>query len=469
MKEPLLLSILLILPIFTMALGFFFRKKDTETNGDSNSVAHLSTLWPMLIFSFIATILGKRLGAPLTFMTLASLPILLFLPVHDRSDPILRSRRTGSLLIIFFSTGFLISPDGFWATLFWEGLLTALLLSGTFGKMTKVNDVFRTNGLPFPLFTSALLFPASMWLAGTLPGQHLHVSLLSFIAGIVSLAIFLPSAPFMNWLILFPDEKLVARSFFQRIAIWLVAADGICRFILPQETLSGKDYLLSQGHPTILAILLVSFTLLAQIQGVALAWTEPVLLRRLYDLAFSQSTLLLTAIYLGGKDRTTILILLAVTLIVCSVTIAMPLLHIEQQTRHRTLSSLGGLLINMPRTGILMAMGTIAFAGFPGFAMASAFAFFSFAGWTIAPLLLTLLLVTLAGILLGRTLGSLFLGEDPKASFRPRDLSPWSFTLGIMLLIPLSILAFHPPGSSGGGFQQTELKQIISVKTGPPK
>jgi formate hydrogenlyase subunit 3/multisubunit Na+/H+ antiporter MnhD subunit len=308
-----------------------------------------------------------------------------------------------------------------------------------------------------------------MWLAGTLPGQHLHVSLLSFIAGIVSLAIFLPSAPFMNWLILFPDEKLVARSFFQRIAIWLVAADGICRFILPQEALSGKDYLLSQGHPTILAILLVSFTLLAQIQGVALAWTEPVLLRRLYDLAFSQSTLLLTAIYLGGKDRTTILILLAVTLIVCSVTIAMPLLHIEQQTRHRTLSSLGGLLINMPRTGILMAMGTIAFAGFPGFAMASAFAFFSFAGWTIAPLLLTLLLVTLAGILLGRTLGSLFLGEDPKASFRPRDLSPWSFTLGIMLLIPLSILAFHPPGSSGGGFQQTELKQIISVKTGPPK
>jgi len=469
MKEPLLLTILLLLPILSMALIFFSRKKDTCPNGETNPVAQLSNLWPMLIFSLVATILGKRLGAPLTFLILASLPILLFLPVDDKSDPILRSRKTGSLLIIFFASGFLISPDGFWATLFWEGLLTALLFSGTFGKVTKVDDVFRATGIPFPLLSSALLFPASMWLSGTFPGQHLHVSFLSFIAGIVSLALFLPSSPFMNWLILFPDDKLAVQSFFQRIAIALVAADGICRFILPQEALSGTHFLLSHGHLTILSILLVSSTLLAQIQGVALAWTEPVLFRRISYLAFSQSTLLATAILLGGDHRTTILILLAVTLIVCSVTIAMPLAHIERQTRHRTLSSLGGLLINMPRTGILMAMGSLAFSGFPGFTLASAFSFFSFSGWTIAPLLLSLLLVTIAGILLGRTLGTLFLGEEPKASYRPRDLSPWSFSLGIMLLIPLSVLAFHPPGGDRGVFPHQALKQPLSEKTGSVK
>lgn len=469
MKEPFLLTVLLLLPIISMALSFFSTRKGSPNTTGRNPVAHFSNLWPMLIFSLAATILGKRLGAPLTFTVLASLPILLFIPVEDNSGLILKSRRIGSLLFIFFATGFLVSPDSLWATIFWEGLLTALLFSGTFGKMTKVDDVFRTNGIPFPLAASALLFPASMWLSGTLPGEHLHITLFSFMTGLVSLGLFLPSAPFMNWLIFYPDDRHKERNFFQKVAVSLVAADGICRFILPQEAISGQHFLFSDGRLTGISIFLLLSALLAQIQGLALAWTEPVLFRRISFLFFSQSTLLAASLFLGGGDRTSILTLLAVTLVVCSVTIAMPLFHIEKQTRHRTLSSLGGLLINMPRTGTLMALGSIAFSGFPGFAMASAFSFFPFSDWTKSPLFFSLLLVTASGILLGRTLGSLFLGEDPKASYRPRDLSIASFSLGILLLFPLSVLAFHPPGAERGKGPAPDLKQSHSLKTGPDR
>ena len=469
MKETFLLTILLLLPVLSMALNFSSSKKDLQDPQGTSPLARLRNLWPMFFFSMVAALLGERLGAPLTFTILASLPILLFLPTDDKNDPLRKSHTTSSLLIVFFASGFLISPDALWATLFWEGLLTSLLFSGTFGKITKVDDIFRTSGIPFPLLASALLFPASLWLSGTFPGQHLHVSLLSFIAGMAALGLLLPSAPFMTWLILFPDDRLVVRRFFQRIAMTLVSADGICRFILPQEALSGKSFLFSQGHLTALSILILSSAILAQIQGVALAWSEPGLFRRAAYLTFSQSTLLPATLILGGDHRAAILTLVCVSLIVCTITIAMPIFHIERQTRHRNLKSLGGLLVNMPRTGILMALGSIAFSGFPGFPLASAFSFFSYDRWSIPYLLISLLLVTTTGILLGRTLGNLFLGEEPKSSYRPKDLSVWSFSLGILLLIPLTVLAFYPPGSERGGLPNPALKQSLSMKTGSAK
>ncbi len=469
MKDPLLLTILLLLPIFSMVLNFLSGKKEDPFNRESHSLARLSKLWPMILFSLVAAVLGKQLEAPLTFTILASLPLLLFLPLDDTIDPLRNTRTISSLLTIFFASGFLISPDSLWATLFWEGLLISLLFSGTFGRITKVDDIFRTSGVPFPLLISALLFPASQWLSGTLPGQRIHVSLLSFTTGIVALGLFLPSAPFMKWLLLFPDDKLTARSYFQRVALTLVATDGLMRFILPQQSLAGRSFLLSHGHLTLLSMLLVASTLLAQIQGLALAFSEPVLFRRVAYLTFSQSTLLATAILLGGSHRETILTLLSVSLISCTVTIGMPLFHIELQTRHRTLSSLGGLLVNMPRTAILMALGSIAFSGFPGFSLAAAFSFFAFDRWAIPYLLLSLFLVTITGILLGRTLGNLFLGEEPKASYRPRDLSLWSFSLGILLLLPITLLAFYPPSSGHGLFHRPGFNQSLSIKTGSSK
>jgi len=469
MKDPFLLTILLLLPVLSMMLNFISQNREDHSFRERHPLARLSKLWPMLLFSLVAAVLGKQLGAPLTFTILASLPLLLFLPLDDKNDPLRNSRTISSLLTIFFASGFLISPDSLWATLFWEGLLISLLFSGTFGRITKIDDIFRTSGIPIPLLASALLFPASQWLSGTLPGQHMHVSLLSFTAGIVALAIFLPSAPFMKWLLLFPDDKLTARNYFQRVAITLVATDGLMRFILPQQSFSDTPFLWSHGHLTILSMILLASALLAQIQGLALAFSEPILFRRVAYLTFSQSTLLATAILLGGSYREAILTLLSVSLISCTVTIGMPLFHIEIQTRHRTLSSLGGLLVNMPRTAILMALGSIAFSGFPGFSLAAAFSFFAFDRWAIPYLLLSLFLVTITGVLLGRTLGNLFLGEEPKASYRPRDLSIWSFSLGILLLIPITLLAFYPPSSGHGPFHRTRLDQPLSIKTGSLK
>ncbi len=446
MKDPFLLTLLLALPVVAM-IRSFFRKESTIVSGENPDIAReLASFWPMILFPILSLGLAYRLHAPLTFGVLALLPVALFSP-EPGNQPRAQGQPATALLIWFFATGFLISPDPLWATVFLEGLLGSLLLSGTFGPLSGDVRAPRLLELPAPILWSAILFPVSQWLAGAFPGEHMAPSSLAFFLGIFSLGLLIPAMPFMKWLYLYPPKPHIPRILLIRLVTALVAADGLCRFVLPE--LSGWNQAGLSGSFTGqlgMTVILVS-ALLTAIQGLALAATEPVISLKIAHMAFTGATMITPSILIGGDHRTAILILLAATLILPTLGLIIPMAHIEQETRRRMASSLGGLLTNMPRAGLIMALGALALSGFPGFTLASALCLFPFSPGTWLILLLFLAIITAMGILLGQTLGNLFLGEEPKSTIRPQDLSNRQLLYGITLLIPLVLLAFLPPAT----------------------
>lgn len=407
--------------------------------------ASLGVFWSEFILSLTAwkILVGKGLPGSSWMMLSVLVLAALCIPIGviSRGDACQGDRKSLpvlSLLLLFFSAGFLLSPSPIWSIVFWSGgLFTVSMLVNAF----PCDREERRETWRLPILMSLILFPVSQALSGHLPGFPLGglSSVTRGAFGFASLAflMFCPFFPFQRWLSFVPVSGKIVPWIASRFALLFLSAFGILRWAFPLELPS-----FSEGWPVLLGL-----SLLAQIQGAVQALKEPVLRKRLSVVVFSQTTLLVPALFLAGRDHPWVVIVLVFSFMLPALLLAIVTEHLEDETRRQRFRDWSGLYRVMPKADRLFLIASLGFSAVPGF---GAFSEAVLIGKEFtSPSLWIWSLLPLPGIVLVQSIlwqswESIFLGPFQERALIPRDISlPTAMKLAIFLL-PVLFLGIWP-------------------------
>ncbi len=345
-----------------------------------------------------------------------------------------------SFLLLFFSAGFLLSPSSVWSVLFWGGVLfTARRMERDLSGGT---DPRRESFGP-AMTVSLILFPVSQALSGHLPyfpSTDFGLGAVQEGAfGFAALAflMFCPFFPFQRWLSFVPVSGELTPWISLRVILLLLSAFGLLQWALPLE---GPSF--SASLPILLGLSLTS-----QLQGGLLALGETVLRKRIAALLFSQSALVVPALFLAGREHPWVVVILGMSLTLPAILLAVATDHLERETRRQSLRDWSGLHRDMPRTDRLFLVSSLAFSAVPGFG--------AFSGLSLAvsgsPLsfpwfwsLLPLAGVVLVQGVLWKTWESIFLGPPMAVQLVPEDFPMAAFWKFAVFLVPVLLLGAGP-------------------------
>ena len=439
---PVLMDGLLWLPLTGVLLVRFFSRNSGRVRKIFSGI-----LWGEVA---LATVAGRSLigsGSPMALRMLFPVLILLALclPVgligrgesrqgREEGLPVL------SLLMLFFSAGFLLSPSPAWSIAFWGGVL---FTAGKVAETFPCGAEERREPLRPAILLSLFLFPLSQALSGRLPflpsvgpGQAV-LSGGAFGLSVLAFLVFCPFFPFQRWLSFVPVSGGLTGWIAVRFALFLLSIFGVLRWALPLENPS-----FSESLPVLLGL-----SFLAQLQGGLLALGEPVLRKRISALVFSQTSLSIPALFLAGRDRPWVVAVLSISLMMPGLLLAVVSDHLERETRRQRFRDWSGLHRFMPRADRLFLAASIAFSAVPGFG--------AFSGLVLVgtnPVLSSLWiwsLLPLAGIVLVQAVlwkswESIFLGPSSSSCLSPRDLPfPLSWKL-VAFLVPVLLMGAFP-------------------------
>ncbi|MHB8423031.1 MAG: proton-conducting transporter transmembrane domain-containing protein [Leptospirales bacterium] len=378
-------------------------------------------------------------GMAFSALILAALCVPIGLISRGESSPDrLKSLTVLSMLMLFFSAGFTVSPSPIWSIMFWTGgLFTVTALVGAFPcNGEECRETWR-----LPVLMSFILFPLSQALSGHLPGLPLFDRLPQSPAafGFASLAflVFCPFFPFQRWLSFVPVSGKIVPWIAIRLALLLLSVSGLFRWAFPLEFSS-----FSEGLPVLLGL-----SLMAQIQGALQALNEPVLRKRLSIVIFSQTSLLVPALFLAGRTHPLGVVILVFSFMLPALLLAMVSGHLEDETRRQRFRDWSGLYRFMPRADRLFLIASLGFSAVPGFG--------AFSGVVLIgkdpslPSLWIWSLLSLPGIVLVQSIlwqswESIFLGPFSERALIPRDIPlPTAWKLAAFLL-PVLFLGIWP-------------------------
>ncbi|MHB1925761.1 MAG: hypothetical protein ACYCRD_00620 [Leptospirillum sp.] len=323
-------------------------------------------------------------------------------------------------LLLFFSSGFLLSQELSLALCFWLGLLaTAYLIFRAFYGSRPVGN------LPFtgPLLFSGILFsldlaPAGMW-----------VSPLAFL-------LFMPFFPFQRWMSFTPRSGAATVWIACRVVLFALSAWGIYRWCPLSFPATGKSLDVFLG-----------LCALAQIQGALLAMGESVARKRVSAAIFSQMALCTPLILFalpGHPGRAAVLV---VSLVLPSLALGVLADHLEHETQRQNLGDMGGLFRDMPRADILFFLFILALSAMPGSGLFSGVlgSDFSAAGdflwvWAFA----SISGVVLLQWALWAAWEQIFLGPPKNTALPVSDISAGLAASLVMAFIPLIFLGIWP-------------------------
>ena len=325
-----------------------------------------------------------------------------------------------SFLLLFFSTGFVLSPFPSLVLLFWGGVLgtTYLLFRMFYGSRP-------TGNLPFalPALLSCALFSMTFF-----PSSRSFASL--------AFLLFLPFFPFQRWMSFTPRTGSATVWTAVRLVLFILSAWGIRRWApLP---FSGED-------SAFLVFLCLSG--LAQIQGALLALGEPVARKRIAAAIFSQMALLTPIVLMefprhAGRSMVLVLSLLFPALALSRLTD-----HLERETRRQNLSDMGGLFREMPRADRLFFFFVLMISAMPGSGLFSGV--LASERGTVGPVFWGWVGMAIAGVVLvqwalWQAWEQIFLGRPKEGALPMSDITSGSAGLMGVSFLPLLILAIWP-------------------------